>query len=114
MTAPLDKDREALGHMIQCAEAVQTYTKGGKSRFMANVQQQDAVARRLEILGEAARRISPGFREAHPTVPWRSIIGLRNFLIHAYDSVDLEKVWNAVGLAVNDVLPALKRLHESP
>jgi len=114
VTRPSDEGGEALGPMIRSAEAVQAYTKGGKRRFLASPQQQDAVARRLEILGEAARRLPPAFRDAHPAVPWRSIIGLRDFLLHADDSVDLDKVWSAAGLAVNEVLPALRRLRDAP
>lgn len=52
-----------------------------------------AVARLLEIIGEAATRLSPAFRERHPEVPWKAIIGLRNRLIHAYRAVDHDVLW---------------------
>jgi len=47
----------------------------------------------LEIIGEAASKVGPGFRQVHPEVPWRALIGLRNHLIHGYDVVDLDIVW---------------------
>ena len=52
-------------------------------------------ARRLEILGEATKRLSPEFRRLHPDLPWRAMAGMRDVLIHAYDQVDLEEVWMA-------------------
>jgi uncharacterized protein with HEPN domain len=48
----------------------------------------DAVCRNLEIIGEAATKLDPEFRQLHPEIPWRSMIGTRNVLIHAYDRVD--------------------------
>jgi uncharacterized protein with HEPN domain len=52
--------------------------------------------RELEIIGEAARRISESFRQAHPEIPWREIIGQRNILAHDYGDVDAELIWKAV------------------
>lgn len=109
-----ERDRTHVGHMLEAANAVRAYTKGGKARFKASKMVQDAVTRQLEILGEAARRLSQPFRDANPQVPWRSIIGMRNILIHAYDDVDLEKVWDAVGITVNQVSPLLQELVGQP
>lgn len=55
-----------------------------------------ALTRLLEVLGEAATRVSPELRERHSGIPWQQIIGLRNRLIHAYDQVDLEILWEIV------------------
>jgi uncharacterized protein with HEPN domain len=57
---------------------------------------QSAVMRPLEIIGEAARRISQQTREAHPEIPWAQMIGLRNRLIHEYFRIDLKTVWETV------------------
>ena len=59
--------------------------------------------RRLEMIGEAARRISEPTRTAHPEVPWQEMIGLRNILIHEYDDVELLIVWHTV----RDELPRI-------
>ena len=57
---------------------------------------QNAVMRSLEIIGEAARRVSQSTREAHPEIPWEQMIGLRNRLIHEYFRVNLATVWETV------------------
>ena len=55
-----------------------------------------ALVRLLEVLGEAAGRIAKDYRSKHPQIPWMQIIGLRNRLIHGYDSVDMDILWNIV------------------
>lgn len=69
---------------------------------------QNAVMRALEIIGEAARRISQQTRDAYPEIPWAQIIGLQNRLIHEYFRIDLAAVWDTVR---ND-LPGLTALIE--
>jgi uncharacterized protein with HEPN domain len=55
-----------------------------------------ALTRLLEILGEAAARVSQGTRDRHPDIAWKQIVGLRNRLIHGYDQVDCDVVWSIV------------------
>lgn len=55
-----------------------------------------ALTRLLEVLGEAARRVPEGVRAEHPAIPWRQIVGTRDRLIHGYDQVDPEILWNIV------------------
>ena len=56
---------------------------------------QDALLRCLEVMGEATKRLSKDCRANHPGIPWRAMAGLRDVLIHAYDRVDLQEVWQA-------------------
>jgi len=56
----------------------------------------DAVVRNLEVIGEPANRIPPEFRERHPEIPWRRIVGLRNRIVHEYFDVDLALVWEII------------------
>jgi uncharacterized protein with HEPN domain len=62
-----------------------------------------AVERGLEILGEAARRLSEEFRQAYPEIDWRNVIGLRNVIVHRYEQVQQEQIW---AIAITE-LPAL-------
>ena len=57
---------------------------------------QDSVIRNLEIIGEAARNLPADLRKSYPKVPWRSMMGMRNVLIHEYFGVDLDIVWKVV------------------
>jgi uncharacterized protein with HEPN domain len=54
---------------------------------------QDAVLRQLTVLGEAAGRVGQPFRDLHPEIPWKSIVGLRNVVTHQYDRVNLDQLW---------------------
>jgi len=64
--------------------------------FLADEKTQDAIMFNLVILGEAANRISQEFQEEHPEIPWSSMIGTRNIIVHGYDQVKLQIVWDIV------------------
>lgn len=109
--------RVNLVHILECIEKIERFTVGGRERFFADDLIQDAVLRNFEIIGEAAKRIDAAYRSAHPEIPWRALAGLRDVLIHQYETVDLERVWaiverDPVGLkqAIGALLPPLEEL----
>lgn len=75
-----------------------------KNDFMKNELLMDAVVRNLEIIGEASSKLTAPFMKKHKEIEWRKIIGMRNRIIHAYDTVNFEIVWDVV----QEDLPALK------
>ena len=90
--------------MLLAARKVAQYTQGVVwERFRGDDLLQNAVMRMIQIVGEAASKISPEYRKAHPEIPWRGIIGMRHRLVHEYFRIDPERVWKVVE---ND-LPAL-------
>jgi len=96
--------------MLEAARGVSEMTSGRTfEEYLGDRIRLLAVDRQLTVLGEAARRVSASFREEHPEVPWRSIIGLRNFLLHEYGHVDREIVWKVV----SGDLPALIQVLET-
>jgi uncharacterized protein with HEPN domain len=64
--------------------------------FYEDIQCQDAVVRRIEIIGEAARRVSQTTRNKYPQIPWREMTSMRNLVIHEYEVVDIKQVWETV------------------
>ena len=75
-----------------------------KSSFESDPDRQEATIRRLEIIGEAVKGIPPAWRERYPDVPWKSIAGTRDVLIHNYSGVSIETIWEVV----QSDLPKLK------
>ena len=82
----------------------------GAEDLRADLLTQSAVMRQLEVMGEATKRLSQGFRTDHPGVPWRSVAGLRDVLIHAYDQLDLDKVWATVARDIPALIPKLEAI----
>ena len=78
--------------------------------FLRDTKLQDSVIRRLEIIGEAAGRISAQFRDKHPEILWNKMRGMRNWMIHHYDDVDLYIVWNTVQDNILQLLELLEPL----
>jgi len=99
-----------LVDMRDSAMAICHYLKGvGKDTFYTNGEKQDAVLRRLEIIGEAAGRINHEVQKEFPDIPFREIRGMRNIIAHDYGEVDLERVWETATHDVPALLRALER-----
>ena len=95
-----------LQDILGSIDLIEVYTRNlTRSGFLASQEKQDAVIRRLEIIGEATRHLPAETTAAHPEIPWARIIAMRNRLIHAYGRVDLELTW----AVVERELPKLKR-----
>jgi len=95
--------------MLQSAELIMTYTaQCTKDEFVDNVQLQDSVIRRLLIIAEAARRVSEATRQTLPNVSWQEINGIRNRLVHEYDDVNLNIIWDVVQSEIPHLIEELK------
>lgn len=91
------KNAQRLYHIIQAIARIHRSVDGvSKEDFFANEDKQGNVVRCIEIIGEAANHIDEEIVEANPDVPWPSIIGMRNNLIHGYNEVDYTFVWAVV------------------
>lgn len=101
-----DKDYKMyVEDMLESIEYISKFLENtNEVQFSQDVQLQDAVIRRLGIIGEAATRLTNEIKEKASKIPWKSVVGLRNIVIHEYAKVSLGKVWDVVE---ND-LPPLK------
>lgn len=95
------RERERLRYIRLCIEQ---YTRGGREAFLSEPIVQDAVLRRLETLADAISKLSDSLKARHPTIPWRQVHGFRNVAAHAYEEIDLTRVWEIV----QDYMPVLK------
>ena len=85
-----------LDMFVSAREAVAFAAGLSFAEFAQDRRSQLAILKSVEIVGEAASRVSVETREAHPQVPWREIVGMRHRLVHAYFDIDLRLVWDTV------------------
>ena len=103
-------DRVRLLHIRDAADAAITFATGrSSSDLQSDLQFQFALVRAIEIIGEAALKVSIETRDLDPQIPWISIVSMRNRLIHAYFDVDNTILWNTVV----EALPGLRRQREA-
>jgi len=99
------RDKSALVDILVTAGLTIEYASSiNEDHFSVDQEAQDIIIRRLTIIGEAVRRLSPELRNRHTTIPFQQIIGMRNALVHDYDGIVLPDVWQTV---IND-LPTLR------
>ncbi len=95
-----------IEHILDSIEKIEMFIKGvSKENFQKNIQLQDALIRRIEVIGEAVKNLPKEFRNKYKNVPWADISGMRDKLTHHYFGVDLEIVWKSV----NEEIPELKK-----
>jgi uncharacterized protein with HEPN domain len=94
-----------LEHILASVEVIEDYVDGKTfDDFSGDVKLQDAVMRRMEIVGEAAKNVPQEFKKEHPGMPWAEMAGMRDMLIHHYFGVSLRVVWDTA----KENLPPLK------
>lgn len=96
--------RERVLDILESIERIEKYESGGREEFERNELVQVWILHHLQILGEAVNALRPELQQDHPEVPWASVVGMRNVLVHQYFEIDTDIVWSVV---VND-LPKLK------
>jgi uncharacterized protein with HEPN domain len=96
-----------LRDILEAARLIARYTSDTtEAGFRADTQKQDAVMRRIEIIGEAAAHLSEATRQAVPELPFRKMRGMRNIVAHDYANVDLNIVWQVANVHVVEVSAA--------
>jgi len=99
--------------ILESMEAIEEYVQSTtEEQFYRNRQVQDAVLRRLEIIGEAVKNLDEDFRNRYPEIPWKKVAGLRDVLIHEYFGVSLKRVWRVIKIDLVDLKLQISRIWE--
>ncbi len=108
---PEPKDAAYLHDILQSAEKVQRYVRDKTfGDFQQDELLRDGVERNLEIIGEAARKVSEVFKQNHPDIPWRKMIAQRNVLVHEYESISNEEIWEVATFHIPRLIRTLELL----
>jgi len=112
---PEERDPAYLWDMLQAAREVEDMLAGkDMNTFLGDKVLLRAVERSIEIIGEAARRVTTEFQNTHPEVPWREIIGQRNILAHEYGQIDHSVLYKTVKEDVPALISQLQKLLPPP
>jgi uncharacterized protein with HEPN domain len=109
------RDDAVLLDIVKAARLAQAFTQGfDKPAFLGDLKTQSAVLHQLLVVGEAVKRLSQQFRDQYPAIPWKAIAGMRNILIHHYDTVDLDEVWKTVSVDVAALIAFVESVPAQP
>lgn len=103
-------ERIYLAHIRDAISDIKTYASAGEETFRSERMRQDAIIRKLEIIGEAVKRLSEPTKAQRPEIPWKQIVAMRDRLTHAYFGVDLALVWRVVDRDLQPLETAIRAL----
>jgi uncharacterized protein with HEPN domain len=112
---PSERDAGYLWDMLDAARTLKSFIAGVHfEEFIHDRKLQMAIERSVEIIGEASRRVSQVFKDAHPEIPWGRMIAQRNVLIHEYGEIKQERMWQVATEYVPSLIPQLEALLPPP
>jgi uncharacterized protein with HEPN domain len=101
-------DSVYIKHILDAADKIiQLVNRGGRELFESDFAISDAIVRELLVVGEAARHLSLESKQRYSQVPWKDVVGMRDWLVHGYSEIDWERVWNT---AVSDIPSLVSQL----
>ena len=112
---PDERDAAYIWDMLDSAKTLYDFVRGVSFYIYSQDKKlQLAVERALEIIGEAARRVSDPYRQKHPEIPWQTIIGQRNVLAHEYGEIKHELIWKVATIRIPELISLLEKLIPVP
>lgn len=115
----MSRDLESLIDIERAVQRILRFSDGVKrSELISNEEKISAILYQITIIGEATKRLTMEFRQTHPEIPWRNLAGMRDILIHEYDQVDIDIVWDVIRNELPQLLeyirPLLSSLEQPP
>jgi uncharacterized protein with HEPN domain len=105
-------DRERLLDIDEAIDRINRYAGRGREAFAKDELIQNWVVRHLQIIGEAAARISDDFKSKHQLIPWSKMVGMRNIIVHDYFGIDIDVVWSVIETDLPQLEQNIRRLLE--
>jgi uncharacterized protein with HEPN domain len=107
----MSRDPESLIDILTAIRRILRYTEGiSRNDLENNDEKISAVLYQITILGEATKRLSLPFRQQHPEIPWREMAGMRDVIVHEYDQLDFEIIWDVIHNKLPALLPLIDPL----
>lgn len=108
---PEERDKAYIWDMLDAAKAIKSFTDGiSYEQYLRDRQLQMAVERALEIIGEAARKVSDKTKAVQTAIPWKPIIAQRNVLAHEYGEIRQDRLWAVVKDHIPSLIEALEKI----
>lgn len=108
---PNNRDLESIIDIQKAAQRIVRFSQGLEKKDLLNDEKElSALLYQITIIGEATKRLSQDYRQQHPEIPWRNLAGMRDVLVHEYDQIDLDIVWNVVCQEIPTLLTQLQSL----
>lgn len=107
----MPRDIHYLVDILQAALLVVAGTEGvSKDEFFKDWMREAAILYEIQIVGEASKHLSETFRQAHPEIPWRAIAAMRNIIVHTYNAIDDDEVWQVVARDIPALIAVIEPL----
>lgn len=104
-------ERDFLEDILVAAQLVLSYAEGiTRQDLELNIEKQDSIIRRLAVIGEASTKLPAGLKASLPQIPWSSVIGLRNILVHQYWEIDFDELWVIIKRDLPQLIDEIERL----
>ena len=108
-----DRDLSALEDILYSIKLLEKYSHDlSEDEFYQSQEKQDLIVHRLEIIGEASKRLSEKTINKYPEIPWKEMKGMRDVLIHQYDNIMLRTVWNVLNERIPEIKEKIVEAHE--
>jgi len=100
-----------LEDILECIQKIENYIENiSETEFQNDSEKQDAIIRRIEIIGEATKKISNQTRENYPQVPWKEMAGMRDVVVHGYFGISIRLIWNVATNEIRNLKPEMEKI----